>query len=274
MSISEFKKIAQKNANEPYWISRYLIRKGSIYFTYLCVKVSIKPNLVTLSSLILSIAGSIILLFEIEHKYLISALLIFGFYFLDHVDGELARYYSHVFPSKSGKINVAGKYFDRVVHYFQGSSFYVCLGASLFFSEGDIYWFILGLLGSIGSSGFPRFTACFDMLNTIDKARSKEYFDYIDKYSKFNVVHFSEEGVLTKKLSFPKNIGDLVLIARQLIGFPGNITIYFLVVIASNLIPIGNEIYMLYLLFYGLVLFINTIFATKKYLNILSEIPE
>jgi len=276
MKISDFRKICQKNANEPYWISRYFIRKISFYFTYLFAILKVKANTITSISLLFAFSGSAILLSELDYKYIWSGLFVFIFYFLDHIDGELARFYNYQSGNKdSSIINIGGKYYDRIVHYFQGSSFYFCLGFSLFLEYSDVMWVFLGLLAGIGSSGFPRFTSCFDLLNVVSPDRSEEFFKYLDKYSKFNVVHFSEEDQLTKTVTFPRSISDLVLIARQLIGFPGNITMYFVVIaISSSYSKIGYNLYGVFLLFYAIVLFVNTVYSTNKYLKILSKIPK
>ena len=275
MRVIELRQICQKGSAEPYWISRYFVRPISIYFTKLFIKLNISPNTVTFASSILALSGSFILIKATLYSYILSAILVFSFFFLDHVDGELARYYSAIQGSKKESyIDISGKFFDRIIHYFQGASFYVCLGMGLTMQDGNIIWFFAGLIGGLGSSGFPRFVACFDMLNIVEKNRSSNFFNYIEKNSKFNVVHFSEERVVYQQFKFPNKISDVVLIARQIIGFPGNLVLYFIVVIVNSTLFQNSYLsYQIYLSLFAVVLFGNSIYSLRKYLKTLSKIP-
>ncbi|MEX0856913.1 MAG: hypothetical protein WD016_02105 [Balneolaceae bacterium] len=275
-TIKTLRKISQKGTTEPYWISRYFVRPFSIYLSYVLIKLKVTPNTVTLISAVFALIGSFVLIWPSKIIYIVSASSIFLFFFLDHVDGELARYYSQEEGNKatSQVINISGKYFDRVFHYFQGASFYTCLGAGLSFYENSEIWVLLGVVAGLGSSGFPRFTACFDLLNVVKKSRSKQFFEYIDIYSRFNVVHFSEEGSLANSFTFPRSLSDLILIGRQMVGFPGNITLFFITVIINSIFFIDSIfLYKLYLSFFSIILFLNTIYSLGKYLRILKGVP-
>lgn len=275
MTIKELRDIIQKGEPEPYWISRYLVRKISIYVTFIFLKLKITATQTTTISALFALAGSVVLVPDLPYRFIISSTCIFIFILLDHVDGEIARYNIKQKKSESDTINISGIYFDQIIHYYQGASFYFCLGAGLAFSQSGMIWFWLGLVAALGSCGFPRFVGCFNILNAVESDRSDRFFDYVEKNSKFNVVHFPGDKKQTRKIPLPRDFSDLVLYGRQLLGFPGNISIFIILTVIHLFLNDNNLVlFKSYILFYSVILLGNTLYSFVKYYKILGKIPK
>jgi hypothetical protein len=88
------------------WYGKNVMRRFSIYLTWVFVQLKCSPNFVTFLSLLFALAGSLVF----SHRNLIlGTLLINIWYLLDHVDGEIARF--------SGKSSATGFYFDTVINF-------------------------------------------------------------------------------------------------------------------------------------------------------------
>jgi len=274
MMIKELKAICQKGDLEPFWISKYLIRPLSIYFTYIFIKLKLTANDTSILSLFFAIASSLILCLNTPNKYLYSSILLFIFLLLDHVDGELARYYIHLKRGKQAEVrDISGAFLDRIVHYFQGISFYACLGYSLSMDSNSNIWFLLGILSALSSAGLPRYVAIFDMIQGLGNKPKANILEYIIKNSKFNIIHFDEERTFYTKAKIPQTITEFKSFLRQLFGFPANIVTYFFAVTFSSIGDFSLLSIKAILLIYTIVLVPNTIYSLKKYKTILTQMP-
>ena len=104
--------------------SYYVTRPCARRLVPVAVKVGISPNQVTAGSLIILIAGMAALSFGGYWSRVAGAVLVLLSYFLDCVDGELAR--------ATGKTSKRGEYLDGIGGYLQAAFLLPCIGLGLF----------------------------------------------------------------------------------------------------------------------------------------------
>ncbi|NLZ92644.1 MAG: hypothetical protein GX922_01310 [Firmicutes bacterium] len=169
MSIQTYRQLCQKNDAENYLLDKLIFRKISIFITILFIKVGITANQTTFLSLVASLASLYFLTFNTRTALIIAAGLIFSYYILDHVDGELARYAVQTGKSKP---NVKGHYFDVLVHRYSSNLMVFFMSLGIYNQYGYKWAVLLGFLGCIGISSFPNVVAAQVIAGKI--ARQKE----------------------------------------------------------------------------------------------------
>lgn len=272
-SIKELKKVCRKGKFDPFWISNILGRPISIYITWLSIKLGISANQITFISCCFALSSSFVLLWGTKYAMLASAICIYLFYVLDHVDGELARYANHVSPS-SKHLDLSGKYFDRIVHYFLGITLYPCLGISLYFLYGDIIWLILGVLGAIGSSGLPRFTTAFTVFEVVSKRDELIKENYVKQFAEFDSVYWREEEIPGGFIIVPTNKFELKYVLKQYLSFPGDIITYIIFVLLDVFLFYPELVFIkVYLVFFASIRFINIMYSAYRYFKKLKKLP-
>ncbi len=153
MEIETYRRLAQKNDAENYFLDKYIFRRVSIYLTILFVKLKITPNQTTFLSLLAAL-GSLYFLASNDSLMLLSAsALIIIYYLLDHVDGELARYYVQTGIMQP---SLQGHYFDVLVHRYSSNLMVFFLGLSIYDLYGYEWAVLLGFVACIGISSFPN----------------------------------------------------------------------------------------------------------------------
>lgn len=129
-SIAELKKIVQKsqvNYKSP-WYARKVIRKISVYVTWLLLHTNVTANQVTIMQLIVSLTGIGLLCSADVWIAFVGVFLLHLGYVFDCVDGEIARY------RKTQSIN--GLFLDFVNHEI--------IIPATFFGLGLHYYFLTG----------------------------------------------------------------------------------------------------------------------------------
>jgi hypothetical protein len=270
-SLAELKRICRKGERDPFWVSNIFWRPFSIYVTWLAIRLRLGAPTITTISAVFAILSSLVLLDLTPRGLVLSVIFMQAFLLLDHVDGEVARYMSTGKPASSLR-DFSGSYYDRLVHYFQGPSFYFCLGAGLWMTDHGLHWLMLGLLGTIGSSGFPRFVASYELLQIILRHRAAETLDFVREASEYYSVYWKGGAAPREFYLVPRSAGELVYAAKQFMGFPGHMFVYAVAVIVT--VWSASFIWIkLYLVFYGVLLGANTLYATVRFLVVLSRVP-
>ena len=118
----------------------YLHRLLSVPLTILFFRLKISPNFVSFMMVVLSILGSFLMCIDSQEVFCTGFFLCILSFFLDKVDGDLARLY--------GVDNVKGALLDFVYHRFSLFLFYLCI--SIHFSS--VHQFIIPLGASCGFS--------------------------------------------------------------------------------------------------------------------------
>ena len=272
MDIERYRLLCQKNESENYILDKYIFRKISIYFTIFLIRFNIKPNQATLLSLVAALGSLYFLTLNSTGMLLTAAALIFIYYILDHVDGELARYYIQTGQMKP---NLKGHYFDVLVHRYSSNLMVFFVGLGIYNLYGYEWAVLLGFAACIGISSFPNVIAAQVIVGKI--ANDKEV---VSKNKKMNDILLEIE----KKSQQIKDIhqGNPAQKAKKLIieslFFPGHIVLLMLVLIGdafiSDFIISGYPINLRLLLLLGLVLIYTakTIIQSILWMNRLKHI--
>ena len=155
----------------------------------------------------------------------------FLYNFLDHVDGELARYYFHTESRTSG---LSGQFFDVLCHSYS-ANLMMLFTAWAVYNEHQMPWILLvGVGAMVGLSGFPNLVAAKVMMikivgdpSVIGSEGAAPLLYELEKkqrqVSEVNAPLFS--------------IRKIRKICTEALGFPG----ILMIVIAVNLFDAFNE---------------------------------
>ena len=122
------------------YYGRRVMRFFSIYLTLIFIRWGTQPSSVTLLSLVVGVWGSYLLLYG---QWVTGLLFVNFWYLLDHVDGELARYYK--------KSSASGLYFDTILNAIVPPLTFFSLGWSLGASDNSWTWVAAGSTAAYGS---------------------------------------------------------------------------------------------------------------------------
>lgn len=138
-SIKELRKICYEGskAKRPLYME-WVTMKFSIYVTKLLLYTPIKADQVTISMMLLTILGSIFMLFGTLKFLLIGILLIHFTVVLDNVNGEVARY------RKEG--SMIGTFLEQFYHEISAPLIFFSLGYGVFLQTGYNSVLIFGFL--------------------------------------------------------------------------------------------------------------------------------
>lgn len=156
IAVERYRRLCQKNESENYLLDKYIFRKISIYFTIIAIKLGLTANQATFLSLLAALGSLYFLMFNTARAMLAAAVLIFLYYILDHVDGELARY--HIARGRQDP-SLQGRYFDLLVHRYSSNLMLFFMGISVYRLFGYESAVLLGFIACIGISSFPNVIA-------------------------------------------------------------------------------------------------------------------
>ncbi len=132
------------------WYGRHVMRAASIYLTRIAVRRGFTPNQITAVSLIVGLLSALAFFFRL---WFLGIVLINGWYLLDHVDGEVARY------TKAS--SHSGFFFDTVINYIIEPFLFLGMGIGLSGWAGDI-WLAFALFAAFGSVLLGLIPMCED----------------------------------------------------------------------------------------------------------------
>ncbi|MCR3921774.1 MAG: CDP-alcohol phosphatidyltransferase family protein [Firmicutes bacterium] len=249
MTVQEYRQLCQKNEEENYFFDKYIFRKISIYFTIIFIKLHISANQATFLSLVSALASLYFLQLNSPTAQLFATALIFLYYMLDHVDGELARYYIR---QNMQQPSLQGQYFDVLIHKYSTNLMLFFLGVSVYNLFDYKFAILLGFAACIGMSAFPNLLASQVLVqkiannkelvftapvgNVLDMLEKKK--DQIDKLTSTNKLKKAKK-IITELLFFPGSLimimlvtlADIIVPTITLLGFAVNIRLLFLCVV-------------------------------------------
>ena len=160
-SLKELSQICQKPKYKEIgnWMVRHILRDAALPVTWLLLHTSITANQVTLISLVVGLIGIACFAFVSKVGFLIGTLLLQTWYFLDHVDGQIARYRKTA--------SLSGRFFDFITHHIIHGTVFFSLGLYLYFIGGGIYFVVWGFITSIAIAVF----------NLINDTKYKTFFE-------------------------------------------------------------------------------------------------
>jgi hypothetical protein len=116
--------------------ARLFLRRFSFFITPVIAILPISPNMITVLSILTGITGAIFLMLPGVKNYYIGFSLIFTWYFLDVLDGDLARF--------KRKQSLKGVYIDILGHYVVNPLIFSSFGVYLALMFNNINYFALG----------------------------------------------------------------------------------------------------------------------------------
>lgn len=145
------------------WYVRHVLRDAALPLTRLLLKTSVSANQVTLFSILVGIAGIVFIARLGSLNFLWGILLLQFWYYLDHVDGQIARFHN--------TSSLSGRFFDFWMHHLIHAPIFFALGWYLFSKTGAAGWVIVGFVVAMA---MMMFNICSDI-------QCKTFFEKISK---------------------------------------------------------------------------------------------
>lgn len=219
--MRQYRALCQKNQEENYLLDKYFFRHISILFTVLLIQLKVRPNQATFFSLLASLTSLYFLAVGSQRSLLAAAVFIFLYYLLDHVDGELARYYIH----QGEKSSLSGHYFDVLVHRYSSNLMVFFLGVGLYQGYGYQWTILLGFFSCIGLSSLPNVISAQVIAGKMAQEREIVY----NRSIKRLLPHFQrrrQQIHIIQKSGFFERLKKLI---TEILFFPGHILLFILV---------------------------------------------
>lgn len=229
-SISKLRATIQPDPKkETVWYAKYVIRKVSIYFTWILLHTPVTANQATFIQAVLGIAGAAILAFG-GYKWSILALLLIQLgYVFDCIDGEIARYRK--------KTSINGIFLDSLNHALVIPSIYLGLSIFSYYLVNETWVLFVGAVLVIISANPVKKGMLSTMFYMLERRENPKYkFENmvqdksLEQPSQYGQVG---ENVIPKKKSL-KSIN--VAAAKDISEYPTSMNIITITVIADLLI--------------------------------------
>ncbi len=141
------------------WMVRHILRDAALPITWLLLHTNISANQVTLISLLAGLFGIALFSFKSQTCFLLGAILVQLWYFLDHVDGQIARYRKTA--------SLSGRFFDFMTHHIIHGVIFFSLGIYCFNETSHFYYVVLGFIASL----------CILLFNMTSDTKYKTFFE-------------------------------------------------------------------------------------------------
>lgn len=223
MKFSQYKEICQKGDSENYILDKYIYRKISIIGSIIAIRLGFSPNLITMLSLISSIGSLFFLCSNESFNLWIGTLLVFAYHYLDHVDGEVARYRIY---NGTLKKNLRGQYFDVLCHSYSINLMLFSTSFALSNLYDSNLILLLGLISFVGYSSFPNLVASKVMIgkiyNTPEEISTGEYKNILRNIERKELQIEATNAPLLSKIKLKK-------IITELLSYPGILSLLIIV---------------------------------------------
>jgi len=200
-TIEELRRICQDRPDKHDFYMWGVIRKISIYFTWMFVRTPITPNWITILSISFGLVGSSFFLSPNPWYWVVGWLVINLHLILDQCDGEVAYYKKNIMKF--------GYFFDQMSHAIVNTLFFLMLTIGIYNMTNNILYLILG--GSLVLS----LSAFYRMVGLYEAHINKEMFK-----------------IKTKKVDMPKSW------VRRIIGIPRGLGGYFHIFLVAAVLDI------------------------------------
>lgn len=162
-SLRELNKMCQKPNYQTVgnWMVRKILRPAALPMTWLLLHTNVTANQVTVASLVIGLSGVCLFSFTSVRIFLVGTVLLQLWYYLDHVDGQIARYRKTV--------SLSGRFHDFMVHHVIHGVIFFALGFYCFRMTGWVFMIVLGFIASMGAI----------MFNLINDVKCKTYVEWL-----------------------------------------------------------------------------------------------
>ncbi len=142
-SLAELNKICQKPdyKTKGNWYVRTILRDAALPTTWLLLHTQVTADQVTLISLAVSFVGMIFLSLPGTGTFLTGVVLLQIWYYLDHVDGQIARY------RKTDCLT--GRFLDFLTHHIVHTALFFALGFYCYAATESIFFVVWGFLSAL-----------------------------------------------------------------------------------------------------------------------------
>ncbi len=163
-SLRELNNLCQKPdyKTKGNWYVRTILRDASLPVTWLLLHTRVTANQVTLVSLAVSFAGMVFLAIPGTGAFLTGAVLLQFWYYLDHVDGQIARY------RKTACLT--GRFLDFMTHHIVHTALFFAMGFYVFAISQNVFFVIWGFIASLAIS----------VLNLVHDVKYKTFFERLE----------------------------------------------------------------------------------------------
>src|SRR5512135_2810223 len=134
------------------WLARRVARPTAVYGTWLAVRLGLSAHQVTLAALATNLAAAVALGLGTRAGFVAAVLLAHLAFWLDHVDGQVARWY--------GTSGLDGVYFDYLMHHVASLALGFGLGYGLAVRTGDLRWAAAGSSIALGWAALGLHNDC------------------------------------------------------------------------------------------------------------------
>ena len=175
-SLKELNAICQKPHYREVgnWMVRRVLRDLALPVTWFLLHTPVTANQMTALAFLAGGTGAALMAFPSSAAFLAGALFLQFWYYLDHVDGQIARY--------RGTACLTGRFFDFVMHQVIHGLILFALGFFVFQQTGQAVFVIWGFAGSLSTMTFnylydAQYKTFFEKLRTLDRVeirRSEE----------------------------------------------------------------------------------------------------
>gem|GEM_PF-6751036 len=184
---------------------RTFLRDWAVPCTWICLKAGITANQVTTASIVVAFVGAFMLTSFSPVYYFLGCVFLQLWYYLDHVDGQIARV--------SGTASLSGRFFDFIMHHAVHGIVIYCSGLFLVYFYDQALFAVLAGISAISimvfnvcpdtefkvfgealrkqqGSAFVVFPNCDAASSAKIKAASaaKSFFSFIHKINEIHVV--------------------------------------------------------------------------------------
>ncbi len=147
-------------------LARRVGRPSAVYGTWIAVRLGFSPHTITASALTANLCGAACIGIGSHAGFVAGVILLIGGYWLDHVDGQVARW--------RGSASITGVYFDYLLHHVTNLALGFALGFGLTMRTGSPLWSLCGFAIASGWTLLSlhndcRYKALFQRLKASDE---------------------------------------------------------------------------------------------------------
>ena len=153
-TIAELKARVQKDRHREIgnWLARRVARPTAVYGSWLAIRLGLSAHQVTLIALMSSLAAACAIGTGNRLLFVIGVALAHLGFWLDHVDGQVARW--------RGTVSLDGVYLDYLMHHAANLTLGFALGYGLAVRFDDPRWTIAGFAIGLGWAGLSLHNDC------------------------------------------------------------------------------------------------------------------
>ena len=191
-SLKELNHLCQKPdyKTKGNWYVRTILRDAALPMTWLLLHTRVTANQVTLGSLAIGLAGICLLATPGAGPFGAGVLLLQLWYYLDHVDGQIARYRKTA--------SLTGRFLDFLTHHIVHAALFFSLGYFNFILTGRSLFVAWGFVSVLSIMAF----------NMIHDVKYKTFFEKL-----------AQNGGSIKKLSGPGQNGSMSSASKKVFSF-------------------------------------------------------